>query len=73
MDWLTARRDSTGPWRNDYLRRPVDFSSRSQLVLGRLPDADEAVPAPGTVLLGRVLALCLIQPLLVLALTDEVL
>jgi hypothetical protein len=54
-------------------RRPVDFSSRSQLVLGRLSDADEAVAAPGTVLLVRDLTLRLVQPLLVHALTDEVL
>ncbi|MFF0061401.1 hypothetical protein ACFYRC_07605 [Streptomyces sp. NPDC005279] len=70
-DWLTARRDSTGPLRNDFLRRPVDFSARSQLVIGRLPDEDEAVPDPGTVLLGRDLALRLVQPLLVHALTSS--
>ncbi|MFC7267113.1 hypothetical protein [Streptomyces lutosisoli] len=72
-DSLTAHQSSTGPLRNDFLRRPVDYSARARLVIGRAPDPteDDAVPDPDTVLLGRGLALHLVEPLLVHALTSS--
>ncbi|MFJ4584914.1 hypothetical protein [Streptomyces echinatus] len=72
-DSLKARPRSTGALRNDYLRRPVDYSARARLVITRLPDPDEedAVPATDTVFLGRDLVLRLMEPLLVHALTSS--
>ncbi|MBY8846216.1 hypothetical protein [Streptomyces sp. SP2-10] len=72
-DSLKARPDSTGSLRDDYLRRPVDYSARARLVIARLPDPaeDDSGPATDTVLLGRDLVLRLVEPLLVHALTSS--
>ncbi|MFE5482294.1 hypothetical protein [Streptomyces sp. NPDC056527] len=69
-DALLARPATTGPLRDDFLRRSVDYSARARLVIGRLPDRpeDDDGADPGTVALGRDLALCLLEPLLVHAL-----
>ncbi|MEU6676612.1 hypothetical protein [Streptomyces sp. NPDC046925] len=68
--WLTARQDSTGPLRHDFLRRSVDYTARARLVVGQLPDptGNDVTTAPDHVLLGRDLALPLVEPLLVQAL-----
>ncbi|MFD7489860.1 hypothetical protein [Streptomyces mirabilis] len=72
-DSLMARPSSTGTLRDDFLRRPVDYSARARLVMARPPNHGdgEAVPDPDTALLGRDLALHLVEPLLVHALTSS--
>ncbi|MFC5160487.1 hypothetical protein ACFPOI_17155 [Nonomuraea angiospora] len=68
---LAARllsRWTTGPLRDDFLHRSVDYSARARLVIGRLLDRAEDDADPGTVTLGRDLALRLVEPHLVHAL-----
>ncbi|MFC5216607.1 hypothetical protein [Streptomyces coerulescens] len=66
-DSLMARPSSTGTLRDDFLRRPVDYSARARLVIANPPNSGDTVadPAPDTVFLGRDLALHLVEPLLV--------
>ncbi|MGW7284021.1 hypothetical protein ACWGH4_00755 [Streptomyces sp. NPDC054847] len=64
---------TTGRLRDDFLRRSVDYSARARLVIGRLPDRaeDDAAADPGTVALGRDLALRLLEPHLAHALASS--
>ncbi len=57
-----ARPSSTGTPRDDFLRRPVDYSARTRLVIAKQPNSGDrdAVPDPDTVLLGQDLALHLL-------------
>ncbi|MER7693208.1 hypothetical protein [Streptomyces sp. NPDC097610] len=72
-DSLMARPSSTGTLRDDFLRRPVDYSARARLVIATppYPGDGDTVPGPDTVFLGRDLALHLVEPLLVHALTSS--
>ncbi|MFF1918469.1 hypothetical protein ACFVYE_44565 [Streptomyces sp. NPDC058239] len=69
-DSLMARPRSTGTLRDDFLRRPVDYSARARLVIAKPPNFGDrdTVPDPEAVFLGRDLALHLVEPLLVHAL-----
>ncbi|MFG2639584.1 hypothetical protein ACGFYP_01155 [Streptomyces sp. NPDC048370] len=72
-DSLLSDPTTTGPLRDDVLRRTVDYSARARVVIGRLPDRaeDDASTDPGTVALGRDLALRLLEPHLVHALVSS--
>ncbi|MFD8754931.1 hypothetical protein ACFV0O_28700 [Kitasatospora sp. NPDC059577] len=69
-DSLTVHHNPAGPLRDDLLRRSVNYSARARIVAGRVPGPEEDAAAElDTVVLGRELALRLLEPVLVHALT----
>ncbi|MFF8917436.1 hypothetical protein ACF08M_30045 [Streptomyces sp. NPDC015032] len=70
---LSRPTSSTGPLRDDFLRRSVDYSARARLVIGRLLNRtkDEVGGDPSTVTLGRNLVLRLLEPKLMHALVSS--